>query len=50
MTCLYECPVGAITLEEDVSARIDPEKCRGCGSCYDACQASAIEPYETEDE
>ena len=50
MTCLYQCPVRAITLIPDVSARIDPEKCVGCGSCYDACQPSAIYPYEVESE
>lgn len=49
MTCLYECPVGAISLIEDVSAQIDPEKCLGCGSCFDACQPGAIEPYEEEE-
>ncbi|MBQ7566980.1 MAG: 4Fe-4S binding protein [Oscillospiraceae bacterium] len=49
MTCRYECPVGAISLIEDVSAQIDPEKCLGCGSCFDACQPGAIEPYEEEE-
>lgn len=48
MTCLYQCPVKAITLVEDVSAVIDAQKCIGCGSCYDACQPGAIEPYEAE--
>jgi len=48
MTCLYQCPVKAISLMEDVSAVIDAEKCIGCGSCFDACQTGAIEPYEAE--
>lgn len=42
MTCIYECPVQAITLIPDVSAVIDPEKCIGCGSCFDNCQPGAI--------
>lgn len=42
MTCLYQCPKGAITLIEDVSAVIDQEKCVRCGKCYDACQPEAI--------
>jgi len=48
MTCMYQCPVKAITLIEDVSAVIDEKKCIGCGRCYDACQPGAIEPYEVE--
>jgi NAD-dependent dihydropyrimidine dehydrogenase PreA subunit len=24
-------------------ARIDPEKCTGCGKCYDNCPGEAIE-------
>ena len=46
MTCLYECPVQAISIVEDVSAKIDETKCLGCGSCYDACQPGAIVEYE----
>ena len=49
MTCLYQCPVKAITLIEDVSAVIDGEKCIGCGNCYNSCQPGAIEPYESEE-
>ncbi len=49
MTCLYECPMGAISMVPNVSAVIDPEKCIGCGTCFDACQPSAIEPYEADD-
>ncbi len=48
MTCLYQCPVHAITLIEDVSAVIDSEKCLGCGCCFNVCQPGAIEPYEAE--
>jgi len=49
MTCLYQCPVGAITLIEDVSAVIDSEKCIGCGKCYNSCQPGAIVKIESED-
>ena len=42
LMCAYECPQKAIEIRENVSAYIDPEKCVGCGRCYDACQAEAI--------
>ena len=46
MTCIYRCPMRAITMIPDGSAFIDPEKCVGCGSCYESCQPGAIVPYE----
>ena len=49
MTCMYQCPMQAISMIEDVSAVIDETKCVGCGSCYDACQTGAIEPFEVEE-
>ena len=48
MTCLYECPVHAITLVPNVSSVIDQSKCVGCGSCYDNSQPGAIVPVEVE--
>ena len=42
LMCVYECPVGAISIKEDVSTVIDGEKCFGCGSCYRNCQTGAI--------
>ena len=42
MTCIYQCPVKAITLIEDVSTVIDEEKCIGCGRCYQSCQPGVI--------
>ena len=42
LMCVYECPVKAISSMEDVSTKIDEEKCLGCGRCYNACQAEAI--------
>ena len=40
--CEAQCPVGAITLEED-KAHIDPDKCISCGSCAGVCPVGAIE-------
>ena len=48
MTCIYQCPVGAIKMIEDVSARIDENACIGCGSCFDSCQPGAIIRIEKE--
>ena len=48
MTCVYECPMQAITIHENVSAYIDESKCVGCGSCFDNCQPSAIIPVTVE--
>ena len=42
LMCIYRCPVNAISVIENVSAYIDPEKCIGCGKCYNNCQPEAI--------
>lgn len=42
LMCYYECPVRAIEIIEDVSAKINPELCIGCGKCYKNCQGEAI--------
>ncbi len=42
LMCVYECPVGAISIVEDVSTVVDQDKCIGCGSCYRNCQTGAI--------
>ena len=39
--CIYECPVGAITMEKH-GAKIDPDKCVGCGRCAEGCASEAI--------
>ena len=48
MTCIYQCPMKAIKMIPNVSAVIDPEKCVGCGRCFESCQPGAIVPYEHE--
>lgn len=42
LMCVYECPVHAISIIENVKTTIDQEKCVGCGRCVDNCQAEAI--------
>ena len=43
--CETECPVGAIVVGK-TGARIDPDKCVGCGSCADNCASEAIVAVE----
>ena len=40
--CMAVCPKGAITLDDNRHAHIDPAKCVGCGKCATACPYSAI--------
>lgn len=49
LMCVYQCPVKAITIIEDVSTEIDPAKCLGCGKCAKICQAEAIVEEEIEE-
>ena len=42
LSCVYQCPVRAISIIEDVSVVIDKDKCLGCGKCADVCQMEAI--------
>ena len=46
LMCVYQCPVKAISILEDVSTEIDPEMCIGCGKCANSCQAEAIKKVE----
>lgn len=39
--CMQACRFGAISMTRD-KAYIDPEKCKECGQCYDACPYHAI--------
>lgn len=45
MTCLYECPVSAISMGTE-GAVIDQARCIGCGVCYENCASEAISPIE----
>ena len=49
LNCFFSCPVGAISIEEDVSVHMDQEKCIGCGRCYDNCGGSAVVRIEHND-
>lgn len=49
LMCVYQCPAKAISIIEDVSTEIDPEKCIGCGKCAKICQAEAIVKKEIEE-
>jgi uncharacterized Fe-S center protein len=46
--CFWICPVKAIFIEDDRTAKIDQEKCIHCGKCYDSCANEAISIYEDE--
>ena len=41
-TCVEECPVGAIALDEHDLARIDEQECIRCGTCHDVCPEEAV--------
>ena len=40
--CVDDCPVGAITLEENQKAIINEEECVRCGQCHDICPQEAV--------
>ncbi len=40
--CIEECPVEAISLNEQEKAVINDEKCIRCGKCHDVCPTDAI--------
>lgn len=41
--CEGECPVGAISANDEGARVIDADTCISCGSCANACPASCIE-------
>ena len=41
-TCVEECPVDAIALDEQDLARIDEQECIRCGTCHDVCPEEAV--------
>ena len=44
--CVYSCPFGAITMEQDREGFrypvVDEEKCTGCGKCAEKCPKKVI--------
>ena len=35
--CVEKCAFGALTVDKNRLAHVDPDKCRGCGQCVTAC-------------
>ncbi|MEN4006671.1 MAG: 4Fe-4S binding protein [Methanobacteriaceae archaeon] len=44
--CIPECPVEALSLNEDQIAVVDEEICNLCELCIDVCPTNAIELKE----
>lgn len=44
-SCVFECPVQAITKEVNKPPVIDSSKCIGCGACKRVCSVNAIEIF-----
>ena len=44
-TCVPECPVEAISMQDDVAV-IDQETCTQCKSCVEVCPTDAIKVEE----
>jgi Fe-S-cluster-containing hydrogenase component 2 len=42
------CPMRAIEVVRGIAARVDRDKCIGCGKCARECPASVIELVEVE--
>lgn len=40
-TCEAECPVSAISVDEDGKYKIDPDLCIECGACAGVCPVDA---------
>ena len=40
-SCIDECPVEAIQLQDDVAV-VDEDTCTDCGQCVDTCPSEAI--------
>ncbi len=49
LTCLRECPFGAVFINEQGLAEIEAVKCQGCGICAADCPAKAIQLGQFED-
>lgn len=42
LACVDECPVGAISEDDNGKAVIDADSCTDCGACADVCAFDAI--------
>jgi len=40
--CLDECPVGAMTIQENNKTHINADDCIRCGRCHDICPQEAV--------
>jgi len=40
-TCVEECPVGAMSMQDGVAA-INDDECIRCGKCHDVCPEEAV--------
>ncbi len=40
--CARVCPVDALTVKEGGGVTLNPNKCIGCGHCFDACDIGAV--------
>jgi heterodisulfide reductase subunit A len=49
LTCLRECPYGAVFINSDGLAEIEAVKCQGCGICAADCPTKAIQLGQFED-
>ncbi|MCK5786335.1 MAG: 4Fe-4S binding protein [Candidatus Sabulitectum sp.] len=47
--CVGQCPVNAITMDDNNMAVIDPEICINCGICASGCPTSTIELLDADD-
>ena len=45
MKCVKTCEYGAVTVE-NFCAKVDYEKCVGCGKCHEACPVKCIDVIE----
>ena len=45
MKCVKSCEYGAVRVE-NFCAKVDPEKCVGCGKCAEACPRHVITMLE----
>jgi len=52
--CVQECPVSAISLQENDTAVINDDECIRCGNCHEVCPQEAVRhdseriPFEVE--